>query len=611
MENIFNQIQTEVKDFIDLDVEVVDGYTFNQYDTIKRCHLYYNGRFEDDSDYNGMEKIFYNISKYRCDAATRLLDIDTKDIRLISNAPKQELATFLLEKELKQWMKDNNVAVILNRMAEELPIYGSVVLKKNKNADFGVEIVDLRRLFLDPSVEKIQDSRFITQKHYLTEPQLRAMDGKWENVDKVIKDYKDKYHESYEDDHFRNNNKATPYYVIYERYGEVPESWVKEGGDDEKMVKSLFITTDPEFASKENKEGEILFKSVWHSDYPFKDAHYSKTRGRWLGVGLIEELFPEQERVNEVENQVRVGMAVSNMVLFQTSDQTMLKNVLKDVESGDILRKAIGGEGILPVDNRIKNFNEFLAERERYDIQADRKSHANDVVRGGDIPASTPATNAIIQNNNSTSVFRWKRQNYVATAVKPFLREFVLPEALKDLNKEHVMRFTGTTNEVNKLDKVLMKAIGEERKFEAMLGGLPVTPELEAQLMAEVQDELKERGSIRWLKVKDKLYSDLDFQWDIDVDGEAYNSQLMMQNVFAVMTALAQNPGLLNDPRIKTLFYKWMEMGGISSVEIDMADMDASDMQQMQQPLQEMAGQINAIQAPGQEQAIGRPQLTQ
>ena len=49
-----------------------------------------------------------------------------------------------------------------------------------------VENVDLRRLFLDPTVKKLQESRYVTHELYMTEDELRKMEGKWDNVDEVI-----------------------------------------------------------------------------------------------------------------------------------------------------------------------------------------------------------------------------------------------------------------------------------------------------------------------------------------------------------------------------------------------------------------------------------------
>ena len=270
--SIFAQIRQEVYDFVNNYINIVDGYSFNQYQTIKKCHLYYNSRFiSGELDSNGRKKIFFNVVKSPCKVASRFLNFDTKDIRLISNTKDSEMATFLLEKELKNWMKQNKTAITLNKIAELAPVYGSVVLKKTKK---GADIVDLRRLILDPTVDTITNSRFVELEHNLTPSQLRAKqkDG-WENIEEVInKFYTSKAPESYLQDGNLNQVVSTPSVKVYERYGEVPDSWLKgtEAKEDDKMVRALFIVAGVDnFQKGEDgktvvqEEGIILFKSKW------------------------------------------------------------------------------------------------------------------------------------------------------------------------------------------------------------------------------------------------------------------------------------------------------------------------------------------------------------
>ena len=46
-DNIFTQIINEVTEFVDTDIPIVSGYSFNQYETIQRIHRHLNNRFED------------------------------------------------------------------------------------------------------------------------------------------------------------------------------------------------------------------------------------------------------------------------------------------------------------------------------------------------------------------------------------------------------------------------------------------------------------------------------------------------------------------------------------------------------------------------------------
>lgn len=179
--SIFAQIRLETDDFFNRSISPMPGYSFNQYNTIKRAILYLNSKYEDGTQFLGRDKLFFNVLTPAVEVATKMLNMDTKNIRLWPLNPKSHFSTYLLEKELKLWLKKSEMGQVLNRIAEEAPRYGSIVLEK---CEEGAKVVDIRRLIMDPSVECIDDSRFVTTVHYMTPAELR--DTGWDNVDVAI-----------------------------------------------------------------------------------------------------------------------------------------------------------------------------------------------------------------------------------------------------------------------------------------------------------------------------------------------------------------------------------------------------------------------------------------
>lgn len=587
--DIFQTIRTEWNNFMNNDVEIVPGYYFNQYEMIKLCHLYYNSKFEDNSLYLGREKLFFNIVKYRCIIASKLIDIDSKDIRLWPLNPKSRLGTCLLEKELKTWVKKNKVGESMNQVSDELPIYGSVFAKL---AGKKSKIVDLRRFANDPTVERLNQSSFIIQKHYLTESELRekTKDG-WENVDEVIKKFKT-YNSmpSYEDGQDNTIISTNPYYIIHERYGEVPESWVKKGGNRNKKVRSMFLCAgvdDPIRNDKGEHIGEnglILFKSVWtKKTWPFKDFHYSKTRGRLLGVGLLEDLIAAQIRENEISNQKRAALEIGSMLLFQTAENSIIQNVLRDLETGDVLKKGKNG-GLEPVANEPRSFNHFTAEEQRFDTLADRNSFAYDAAGGAPQPTSTPATNARIQDINTKSTFQYKRQG-VSLVWQDFFNELVLPQVVQEMSKEHMLAYVGDYNELKNLDETyLIPFFKRENMLKRLFKGNVVTSEDDAQIEAQVRAKLKKMGETRWLEIKDALYKDLEFEFDIMIANEQEDVATTSGNLFTLLGQIASNPAILQDPVAKTLLLEWAQKIGINPAKIELAIIQSQAAPKPEQP---------------------------
>jgi len=596
-ETIYSQIREENNDFFNAFIAPSPGYSFNQYETIKRAQLYYNSKFEDGNTYLGREKLFFNIVTPPCDVATKMLDIDTKNIRLWPLNPKSDFSTYLLEKELKVWLKDSEFGEILNQIAEELPVYGSVVVEKTKK---GAEVVDIRRLILDPSVDKIKNSRFITTIHYMTPTQLR--ETSWENKDIAIERFGSTKAESPFEDLRGDVNQqvSTPYVKVYKRYGEVPAWWLGSGGDE--MVKSVFIVAGAD-EQEQNSEGQpvgelgvILFKGEWKKEYPYQDFHYAREKGRWLGRGVVEQLFDTQVRINELKNQKRISMEISSIHLFQTADKTFVKNVLTDLESGDLLTSV---NGITPVANEERNLQAFDSEESSYLSQADKLTFSYEAVRGETAPSSTPLGVVQIANAQASSVFAFKRENF-ALGIRDFFNELVLPQLMRDLTKEHIMRFTGSPQELMKLDNMGSELYANEFIKSRILNGHNITAEEVDAAKRKFVSEHKKLGQNRFVKLKDAFYDDVQFEFDFIIDNEQADPQIMASNLQKVIGDLASNPAILQDPRLKLLYFKFAEKIGVSTAELDLADDQANQQQQavQQQQLQQQPQQQQQLQQP-------------
>jgi hypothetical protein len=172
-----------------------------------------------------------------------------------------------------------------------------------------------------------------------------------------------------------NLMRSTPYIKVYKRYGEVPKGWL-DGSKSDENVKALFIVAGAEEQLNDGKgnitdNGVILFRSRWHKEWPFKDYHYNKISGRWLGLGIVEALFDVQVRLNELKNQKRISMEISSLHLFQTPDKQIVRNALTDLESGDIL---VSPKGIEPIANEERSLSAFDGEESSYLAQVQRIS---------------------------------------------------------------------------------------------------------------------------------------------------------------------------------------------------------------------------------------------
>lgn len=579
---IFAQIRYETDQFLYNFISPIPGYAFNQYQTLKRVMLYLANKYENGSFYLNREKIFYNVVTPAVEVATKMLNIDTKDIRLLPENPKSQFSTYLLEKELHQWLKTSEMGRILNTIAEEAPRYGSVLLEKTKK---GARVCDLRRTMLDPSVDNAKDSRFITQLHYMSDEELRKTG--WDDVDIAIERFGNTQAAQPFEDNIGNMNvmRSSPQVKVYKRYGEVPRFWLDpkaKGKRGNEMVRSLYICAGPDFLQR-NAQGQVtgelgvvMFKSEWKGDYPFKDFHYNKIKGRWMGMGVVETLFDVQTRINELKNQKRISMELSTLHLFQTPDKQIVRNVLTDLENGDVIYSP---KGFTPILNEERNLPAFDSEETSYMNQADKLSFAYEAVRG-DSSNTADATlgQTQIAVAQSTSVFGFKRQN-LALMLRPFFNELVMPQLLSDLSPEHIMRFTGSASELTKLDEAAAEVHVNEEIKKKVLSGERVNLEFQELVRQDAIKAYRKLGSNRFVKIKENFYDDAEYEFDFNIDNEAVDPNKIVSGVQFLFGLLA-NPAVLQDPRMKLLFNKAAEQFGISPAEIDLADAQATEMTQ-------------------------------
>lgn len=585
-QNIYAQIRYEVDQFLYNFISPVPGYAFNQYQTLKRIFLYLSNRYENGAFFLGREKLFFNIVTPPVEVATKMLSVDPKNIKLIPTDAESYFPTYLLEKELRMWLKDSEMGKLLNAIAEEAPRYGSVLIEKTKD---GAKLCDLRRTMLDPSVDYVKDSRFITTIHYMSDVDLRNSGWDEKAVELAIERFGNTQASQAMEDYSGNLNvmRSSPQIKVYKRYGEVPEWWlddsspIPKSGQSTKMVRALFICAGPDILQR-NTSGQVvgelgvtLFKSKWRGEYPFKDFHYTKIKGRWLGMGVVEMLFDVQTRFNELKNQKRLSMELSTLHLFQTKDKSLVRNVLTDLENGDIM---FSPNGVEPVANEERNLPAFEQEETSYANQVDKLSFAYEAIRGDQQPGDQTLGEVQIQVASATGVYGFKKKN-LRYFLKGFFNDLVLPQLIKDLTPEHIMRFTGSGQEIDKLDQAAAELYANEVIIKTAMEGGKVDSALQDTARQKAISEYRKQGGNRFLKIKEQFYKDAKFDFDFDIENQDSDPNKMLQGIQTLFGFL-QNPATLQDPRLKMLFYQAAEQFGISPAEIEFADNQANEMQQ-------------------------------
>lgn len=547
MENDFlKRINEEIDEFTHKSIQVVPGFDFNQKNALEKIYRYYNSKFENgDMDADGDKKYFYNIVKNPCKVTTKAIDFDTKDIRILTADGNTPFIAWLMERDLKFWMNDKNFGKVLNRIFTELPIFGSVVLKVIKGVPY---FVDLRNFVVNQSADNLEECNYIIEKHLYTPQGFLNVAKKagWDS--KKVKEAMEEFRKM----------KDIDYILVYERYGEVGEG---EEGNRKYSYKRIIVADvgvdeyDTFTRELVPHKGVILDeKDV--DDNPYWEFHLDKLPGRWLGVGVVESLFDPQIRENEIANLQAKASYWLSLLLFQTRDQTIARNLMTDVRNGEVLKVDSEVTQILMNDRNLAHFNE---ETGKWLKNRDELSLAYDVIQGERLPAGTPLGSAQLAASMSLSYFAQLREN-IALDVKEFLYEVIIPKFKSDNSAEHYLRLVG--EDLNAYNELITAKLIEDEIISFSLRKMTVPTQEDYDLLKAISTEEANSNKERVLKIVDGMYDDFKYKIKIEITGEGTDTS--GQDDITILQAITTDPTILQDPVKRKIFFKILEKRGFN-----------------------------------------------
>jgi hypothetical protein len=554
---IFSMISKEFDDYLFNKIEILPGYAFSQYDTLKRIELYANSKFETgEFDENGFKKYFFNINSAPTAIAAKQTDIDTKDLKIVAR-DGQYFKAWLLGKELKRWMKNEGINSLLNKITWNKPKYGSVVIKRVDDNDYRV---DLLNLALDQSAESLDKSSYVIEYHRMRESDL--LDS-WENKDEAAA--------LAGDDGFVE---------ILERYGLIPE----DGDIDEKLwgkygvvVVAVNGTNKEQKDQSKGKQAKDLEISgvVLHSgevELPYKETHFTKGYGRWLGVGIVEMLFDDQIRQNELTNYKARGLQWSALNIFQTRDDAVNRNLLTDVDNGDVL--SVNSE-ITRVDTAERNLAAYSQEESRWDANSSRRTFSQDVVSGKLAPSGTTLGAARISAIQTSSFFDLIKED-TGIFLKDFIENLVIPRFKEQNNAEHIANITDP-DDLAKIDKLIFKQKHRDEVLDWVRKHKRIPSPDTVKLMSVALKKRISDKKEKKINIPKSFYKDLKHDTDLLITDEQIDVQAKQASLQVALQVIGSNPTILQDPNAKKVFFEMLDLAGINPTVLQEATADEVD----------------------------------
>ena len=532
-------------------VWATDKVHYKMRDIIQKARKNYLGKFDVKKDeVTGRKKYFVPLTEDMTETVVKNIDLDTLDINIRSTNPNGYASSNILRYLISYFMRKNYWGEILNEMLRLFCIDGTVILKNLKNYDKKLNrqviksrIVDRTNFIIDPSEDNIQEAGAVIERNVLRKSEIEKYP--WKNVQYVN-----------ETTSFNRLNTLigaevktqVPYVEVFERWGELPI------GKDGKWVSAVAIVSDLDanpvvHLVKENKKGIK----------PYEECRYRKLFGRWDGRGIGEMLIPLQRYLNETVN-LRINAArIAQLGLFKVRKGSgITRQLLKSLISG----------GAIPVTRM-----EDIAELRTPDIKessyrdeettynwAQKVTGAFDVSRGEGLPASQPATTAMLQEKGCQSGFNLIQQS-LGTFLSRVFERHIIPLLIENLKIDDVISIVGSPKELKELDNNYINKKTKDYYINSMKKGKLPSGEDVAMFKDLQQQKLNKFGKNRYLSDLKKVLSGWEYEVQIFVTKESFNKAVIVQQLNELLINYSQVPGTNLDT--DAIFKEILDLMGI------------------------------------------------
>lgn len=577
---IASEVQN-IKRNYDKNISLLTGLPFSQKETVRMIEFYTNSRYlKSQKDELGREKPFYNIVNAMCDVENAAKDIDTKDIQATSDDGEHYTESFLLSKDIYEWMKKVNFAKTLNDLRDTHTRYGSLLVKKWIDKD--AEGKPLLRIGMPEWKNTLTDQRNIAKRpivemHYMTPLELQGMKGTWfdDAIDKIIKKYTE------------DKALAGKDIPVYEVRGEFPVSFYKEV--DKKYAENDPVSNEDKttftyqlyhFAGEVNdlkpQTTEDLLADNLTPLYCENDTERvykylsRKTRaGRAFGVGVVEEGEEAQVWTNDTVLKQYRAMEYTTKVIGQSASKKLKgRNMLTEVDDGQVLEhedgKPITSLQLLPAGG-LGQYEGLVAQ---WFSQFERATSAYSMQRGEVTTKNFRLQSMALQQ--SSAVFN-DLQEELGIFITEMFTDWIMPFLAKQLNTEHILSHQFSIDELREIDKNFSTFYANAEAKKLILSGRVVSADQYQMLMQAASQVIGKTKSHRFLQVPKNYYKSFKYKITVNITGEQRNKATALESLTTILSLYAKNPQIAQDPVLMQLFMKIVELSGAGISPVTLA----------------------------------------
>jgi hypothetical protein len=334
---------------------------------------------------------------------------------------------------------------------------------------------------------------------------------------------------------------------IYERYSMVTEAEYKMWNDetpteddfDDYHLCMAIVCLDTGVKTETSKTSSSVLFLEKITDFPYEEVHWSRRVGRWLGVGVVEELLENQLIKNKVLNTRLNALEWYAKKIFQSTDPSVAKNLSIAVEDGQVLEVMPGGQ-IQEVVINSRGLGDFQSMDNLVDGNSDKKAFTYEVITGEGSPSGTPFRLAVYTGNEANKYFLLQRETLGLFFKRAYFNQLV--PIFKNQTKEHTLTLAWNTGGL----ELLKNAYIEMRKNDIVRDSFLVDrkPITEDEARFKVVEQLEKEPFMFW-NIRKEAYENIFYTLELDLTGESSETQKEVESLTNLYSAMVQ----AQDPR--------------------------------------------------------------
>jgi len=564
---IFTEVDEIKSNYEGSSLEKITGLYRSQFQVIKMCEYYSDSRYlEQGRDIYGREGInlnklgrarpFYNIVNYRVALAKTATDLDIKDIQIVSDNPKYQVHSMLLNREAYEWMKEAEFSLTLNKMGYTRPKYGGYLIKKTEEkGKLDIGVVKWTNVWTDQN--NILGGA-IVECHHMSPVDIKKKDGTWNNVIDVLKAFKK----------MKAADRPTSI-DVYEVTGEFTkeiynDSEDEDSTDDEKYTYSLqryFI------ADLDGKKYKLYCEELSGAMTDYYEYLSWEDNGYGLGRGVIEDSEEAQVWTNDAVIEENTAMKLAGRAGIITNSKKIGNNILEH-DHGKVYEiednKTATAFNIVP-----GALGQYQNQIEKWRMQADNVSSSFNAITGEQPPSGTPYSQTALLNQVATKPFDYKREEWGIHLTKIF-DKWVIPYLIKKIKKEHILVSEFSDDELDLIDESFATYNSNKDIIKEVIEkGNMISPYQQQDMLEGYKKHIKKLGKKRFLEIPEDYFKDIECKVTVVTTGEQKNKAVILQSLSELMkTVIASfNPttgqfGVLQDPTLSKIFNQIVELSG-------------------------------------------------